>query len=202
MIDALAAATPPPVAADRSGERIVLPGQAPDGQHILAVLLKRSYSIVPGQRCRRTAKDRKLVSGDVHFGDPMNSTVRYESDFVPLKLATDVVLNASAYAPNGRPVEELIASVEIGSVIRSVHVIGDRRAHYRSGGDPVFGDPLPFTVMPIRYEPRSAVWTSARISKSPVLMDAITWGAASPSVMRRRWSRAWSCRTLSCPRTG
>lgn len=153
MVEVLAAETLPPVAADRPGERIVLPGQTPDGQHILAVLLKRSYTIVPGQACRRASKDRKLVSGDVHFDDPMNSTVRYESDFVPFKLATDVVLNANAYAPKREPVEELMASVGIGdSVVRSVHVIGDRKAHYRSGGDPAFGDPIPFTVMPIRYE--------------------------------------------------
>jgi hypothetical protein len=117
------------------------------------VLLKRSYTIVPGQRCQRAPKDRKLVAADTHFGDPMNSTVQYEADFVPFKLATDVVVNASAYAPDGKPVHELVASVGIDdTVVRSVHVIGDRCAHYRSGGDPVFGDPEPFTVMPVRYE--------------------------------------------------
>ena len=86
----------PPEAAGSAGERIVLPGQAPDGQHILAVLLKRSYTIVPNQLCRRAPKDRKLVAADTHFGDPMNSTVRYESDFVPFKTATDVVLYCDA----------------------------------------------------------------------------------------------------------
>jgi len=153
MGDTLTAATPPRAASDRPGQRTVLPGQAPDGQHILAVLLKRSYTIVPNQRCRRAPQDRKLVAADTHFGDPMNTTVQYESDFVPFKLATDVVLNANAYAPSGRPVQELVASVGIGdSIIRSVYVIGNRRAHYRPGGSPVFGDPVPFTVLPIRYE--------------------------------------------------
>ena len=153
MAEALAVATASPSAADPPGERIVLPGQAPDGQQILAVLVKRSYTIVAGQRCRRAAKDRKLVAADTHFGDPMNSTVRYESDFVPFKLATDVVLNATAYAPQGEEVLELVAAVGIGdTVVKSVVVIGDRRAHYRSAGDPLFSDPVPFTTMPIRYE--------------------------------------------------
>jgi hypothetical protein len=138
---------------ERPGERIVLPGQTPDGQPILAVLVKRSYTIVPNQRCRRAPKDRKLCAADTHFGDPMNSTVRHETDFVPFKLATDVVFEAIAYAPGGRPTEELLASVGIGdTVVRSVHVIGDRRAHYHDGGPPTFSDPMPFTTMPIRYE--------------------------------------------------
>jgi hypothetical protein len=94
-----------------------------------------------------------LVAADTHFGDPMNSTVRYESDFVPFKLATDVVLNANAFAPDGSPVQDLLASVGIGDdVVRSLYVVGDRHAHHRDGGTPVFSDPVPFTVMPIRYE--------------------------------------------------
>jgi hypothetical protein len=92
------------------------------------------------------------VPGDVHFGDPMNSSVQHESDFVPFKLATDVVLDGSAYAPGGRPAVDLDAALAIGDVIKSVLVIGDRTAHYRPGGAPVFSDLVPFLRMPIRYE--------------------------------------------------
>ena len=76
-----------------SGKHVVLPGQTPAGEHILAVLLKRSYTIVPGGGCVRAPADQKLHAGDVHYGDPMNTTVKHESDFVPFKLATDVVLS-------------------------------------------------------------------------------------------------------------
>lgn len=136
----------------RRGETIVLPGQSPDGEHILAALVKRTYTIVPDGRCERAPKDRKLVASDTHFGDPMNTAVKHESDFVPFKLATDVVLNAHAYAPAGRPVRELAAAVAIDDLVRSVIVIGDRQAHHRDGRVPGFSDPVPFTVMPIRYE--------------------------------------------------
>jgi hypothetical protein len=138
--------------AEPTGERIVLPGQTPDGTHILAVLVKRTYAIRPGGRCVRAAKDRRLVPGDVHFGDPMNSTVQHESDFVPYKLATDVVLNGTAYAPSGCPTTDLVATLAIGDVTKGILVIGDRTAHYRPGGAPVFSDPVPFLDMPIRYE--------------------------------------------------
>jgi hypothetical protein len=151
MADTLAVAAEPR-AADRRSETIVLPGQAPDGDHILATLVKRSYTIIPGGRCQRAPKDRKLVASDTHFGDPMNTAVKYESDFVPFKLATDVVVNCHAHAPGGQPVQELVTAIAIDDVVCSVIVIGDRRAHYRGGRAPDFGEPVPFAVMPIRYE--------------------------------------------------
>ena len=152
MMPPLAPSGPTAAVAGQSGQRIVLPGQTPDGQYILAVLVKRSYTIRAGRRCQRAPKDRRLVAGDTHFGDPMNTSVQHEADFVPFKLATDVVLNSHAYAPDGETATELLATLAIDEVVRSVLVIGDRTAHYNSGRSPIFSDPEPFTCMPIRYE--------------------------------------------------
>src|SRR5262249_20185936 len=96
------------------GVRTLLPGQDPEGNYLLAVLLKRSYRIVPDGPCVRAEADRPLLGGDKHHGDPLNSTVKFEADFLPYKPATDVVLNGSAYAPGGRPQRELLASLEVG----------------------------------------------------------------------------------------
>src|SRR5438445_10734041 len=101
----------PPARQDRPGQHIVLPGQTPKGEHILGVLVKRTYAIAPGKRCQRADADGKLVPGDIHFGDPMNSTVKAESDFVPFKMATDVVLNGKAYAPGGKPAAKIVATL-------------------------------------------------------------------------------------------
>jgi hypothetical protein len=131
---------------------MVLPGQSPQGDPILSVLVKRSYAIIPDGACRRAAEDGKLISGDVHYDDPMNSSVRYESDFIPYKLHTDVVFNGSAHAARGEPVEELTASLIIGQIEKNVRVIGHRAVRYNHGGLPVFTEPEPFSVMPLRYE--------------------------------------------------
>jgi hypothetical protein len=152
MAEALATPIAGSPAAEQGGQRVLLPGQAPDGRYILSVLLKRSYTIRHGRRCERAPKDRKLIAGDTHFGDPMNTSVQYESDFVPFKLATDVVLNGHAYAPGNRPTFEVLATLAIADVVCSVIAIGDRTAHYRNGAAPVFSEPTPFTRMPIRYE--------------------------------------------------
>src|SRR5215510_3106710 len=83
------------------GMSTVLPGQAPNGAYILSVLLKRSFAIVHGEICQPLEQHHPLAAGDVFWVEPGSSTVRYESDFVPFKLATDVVLNGTVHAPDG-----------------------------------------------------------------------------------------------------
>jgi len=139
---------PPP----RAIQKTVLPGQTPEGQYILSVLVKRSYVIKRGQRCVRAKTDQKLFAGDVFHGDPMNSSVKFESDFVPYKLATDVVLNGKAYAPYGQAAGRVTTGLQVGQARKEILVIGDRVARYRGDEPPLFTDPLPFTVMDLGYE--------------------------------------------------
>jgi hypothetical protein len=144
----------PPVAAGagRPGKTIVLPGQTPKGEFILGVLVKRTYDIALGRRCTRAEADQNLVPGDVSYGDPLNSSIKLESDFVPFKLATDVVLNGRAYAPGGNPVPALTAALFVGPHAKEVLVIGDRVCCHRGRADPVFTEPKPFKTMELRYE--------------------------------------------------
>lgn len=137
---------------DPTIQRIVLPGQTPQGEHILSVLVKRTYDIIPGGRCVRATNDRKLVPGDVHYDDPLNSSVKYETDFVPYKLATDVVLHGKAYAPDGQKVPSLTATVSVGQYRKDLLVIGDRVARYNGRNAPIFTDPQPFETMELVYE--------------------------------------------------
>lgn len=134
------------------GARAVLPGQMPDGAPILAVLLKRTFDMVPAGTCTLAEEDRPILAGDVFWGDPVTTTVRYESDFIPFKLGTDVVLDGKAYAPGGAPSSGILVTLHVNQVKQSFTVIGDRVAHYVSGGVPTFSDPAPFTSMELRYE--------------------------------------------------
>jgi hypothetical protein len=136
----------------RKVQKVVLPGQTPQGEHILSVLVKRTYEIAPGQRCRRAAVDARITPGDIYYDDPMNSAVKFESDFVPFKIATDVVLHGKAYAPNGRSANTVIASLQIGRSRKDILVIGDRVCRYREKGAPAFSDPKPFVTMDISYD--------------------------------------------------
>ena len=142
---------PTPYVAPKASH-IVLPGQDPSGQYILSVLVKRTYDIVDGTACRRAGKDQKIHTADVPYGDPLNSSIKFESDFVPFKLATDIVVNAKCYAPGGRAVTHLMASVRVGNVQKDVVVIGDRVCRYQAGQLPWFSDPQPFTEIQMVYE--------------------------------------------------
>lgn len=135
-----------------AGAHIVLPGQLPDGSPILSVLLKRTFAIVPGGVCTRAAEDQPLVPGDVFWDDPVTSSVRYESDFIPFKLATDVVLNGLVHAPGGAPTPMCTAALQLGDRQQTIVVSGERVARYAPGGTPWFTEPLPFTTMELRYE--------------------------------------------------
>jgi len=132
--------------------KIVLPGQSPEGEHILSVLVKRTYDIVPDGTCTRAESDRKLIPGDMHYGDPMNSCVQYEADFIPYKLATDIVLNGKAYAPAGSSVRQLTATIAVGQFRKDILVTGDRVCSFQGKGKAVFSEPKPFETMDIRYE--------------------------------------------------
>lgn len=137
---------------ERTGERMVLPGQSPAGEYILSVLLKRTFDIAAGRECTRAQEDEPLNGGDVYWDHPMNSSVRFESDLIPFKLNTDVVVNGTTYAPGGAPTRSCKVALQIGTRRRELLVVGDRQARYAGGAPPVFTDPEPFTTMPIRYE--------------------------------------------------
>jgi hypothetical protein len=134
------------------GETVLLPGQTPKGEYILSVLLKRTYNIVPDRPCIRAEEDRSIIPGDVPWGNPMNSSIRFESDFVPYKLSTDVVLNGKAYAPNGKPTAACTVAIKVANHRKDVYVIGDRKVHFVKNQTPTFSDPVPFTAMDLRYE--------------------------------------------------
>ena len=156
MNDAVATAAKSPTWAEATttdGRRIVLPGQTPQGGHILSVLLKRTYSIQAGQVCARADEDELLNPGEVFWETPMNTSVRFESDFAPYKLQTDVVLIARAHAPGGQSTQQCNVGLQVAGQLKQIQVTGNRRATFTDKDSaPVFTDPEPFTDMGLRYE--------------------------------------------------
>jgi hypothetical protein len=149
---ARASARPTAQLKDR-GVTTLLPGQTPDGKYILALLLKRTFRIRAGEACDRADEDQPLLGGDVFWDTAMNSSVRMEADFVPMKLQTDVVLIANAHAPGGRATAQCLASIQVGDRRKHLLVTGDRQARFTSASAaPVFSDPVSFVDMPLLYE--------------------------------------------------
>jgi hypothetical protein len=139
---------------DANGAVQIVPGRNHRGEHIFAVLVKRTYRIVPNARAVRSDADEpfRLIDEYYDAGDPEWSTVQHESEVAPYKLATDVVVIGKAYAPEGRPIDRITVTVAVGERRKTVVVTGDRHCHYRATGAPVVSDPAPFTEMEIRYD--------------------------------------------------
>src|SRR4051812_4727261 len=132
----------------------VVPAQTDRGEQIFAVLVKRTYRIVPDGRAVRAEADRPFRQIDHYYddGDPEWSIVQFESELAPYKAATDVVVIGKAYAPRGTSTQRMTVGVQVGERRKLLAVTGDRRCSYRDSAAPVFSDPEPFTNMEIRYD--------------------------------------------------
>ncbi len=96
-------------------------------------------------------KQEPMVYADVHYGDPGTTSIKYECDFAPFKPRVDIIINGHAVSPTGKPVEEVIVALEIGSVRKLVRVIGERHWENRILGMRPSA-PVPFLKMPLIFE--------------------------------------------------
>lgn len=127
-------------------------GMEPSGRELLVVVVKGTFHIPAedGAPLRLHAEQAPLVMADVFHGEPGHSAPRYEVDFAPRKHRCDVVINGSAYAPEGQRVERLAVGVRIGAWQKSFAVVGDRV--WDANGGVRATPPQPFTVLPISYD--------------------------------------------------
>jgi hypothetical protein len=128
-------------------------GMEPSGRELLVVVVKGTFRIPAqsGEPLRLHEEQAPLVMSDVFFGEPGLSAPRHEVDFAPRKHRCDVLLNATAYAPDGRPTTRATVGVRIGSWSKSFDVVGDRvwEAGLSGIGASVA---TPFQQMPITYD--------------------------------------------------
>jgi hypothetical protein len=120
---------------------------------VFCVLVKRTYD-TRGRKPVRAEQDRPVDLIDVYYppGDPETSSVRYENDLTPFKIATDVVVLGKVYSPGGKPVPVVDAAVDVGGRTKGIRVFGDRKCLFHSQSAPGITDPRPFTEMEMRYE--------------------------------------------------
>jgi hypothetical protein len=129
-----------------------LPMTEKNGATILRIVLKAGYEITADGHLQVAAKQPEAIMEDKYWGKPGESSVRYESDITLDQPYTDLIINGHAYAPNGRPVEEMdVYAAYQGRLLKRLHVTGDRL--WQKG---TFGwsmtSPEPFIKMPIVYD--------------------------------------------------
>ncbi len=75
----------------------------------------------------------------------------YVSDLTPYKPVTDVVVIGSASSPGGKPAQEWLASIKLGSIDKAVRITGPRYWERRSLGGWQLTEAEPVTSVPLLY---------------------------------------------------
>jgi len=121
-----------------------------NGAEVWIVSVKGTYDIQPDGTLAVAKEQEAVRFGPEYRGDPVSSSLLYETDLMPTKAATDVILNASAYAPYGEPTQQVDVSLRIGNWHKTLRVFGDRYCDYLLGL--TITSPEPFERLPITYE--------------------------------------------------
>jgi hypothetical protein len=80
--------------------------------------------------------------------------VRFESEMIPFKPRTDVLLVGQAHAPYGRPQKHVDVALMVGPVGKQIRVFGERRWSFKDLRDPMplVAGPTEFTEMPLTWD--------------------------------------------------
>ena len=143
----------------------------PAGQFILSVLVKRTYTVTHGT-CVPAAEQLPLCEEPEFDPDDPNLLLQ-DSDLIPYKLRTDVIVKGHAYGYTGRP--KFRAAVRIGGAEKQILVQGDRRCTRSATGALLFSTPQAVDRIPLSfanaYGGRDAVaeaaWLKEAIARSP-----------------------------------
>ncbi len=116
-----------------------------EGVETLYTITKASFKI--DKQWTLSNEQTPPQTEDEYWSDPVNSSLKYATDFHTGKVATDIVVLGNACAINHKPVQELDVSVTVGQQQKVLRVFGDR---YWSNGS--ITSPENFETLPLVYE--------------------------------------------------
>lgn len=128
----------PQLLLDRRGERLV-------------VIVKATFVVPPSGGPLVLAEEehaRPIRLGDEMWGEPEIESIRYPSDLCSIKPGTDVVVVATARAPEG-PTPEFDAYVRVGHLKKAIRVFGLRVWESRGSG---VSRARPIEQLDVRYD--------------------------------------------------
>lgn len=127
-------------------------GMEPSGRELLVVVVKGTFHFPnAGEIPQLHEQQVPLIMADTFTGEPGFSAPYYEVDFAPHKLKCDILLQGSAYAPDGRAVRRVPVGLRIGQWQKTFAVCGKRFWEYGLAGARATA-PEPFIVQPFSYD--------------------------------------------------
>lgn len=131
---------------------VMLPMMGPGDTTALTVIAKATY--VFSAKTTELATEQVPVSfADQFYDEAEGGGIRYESDMVPFKPNTDIVLSSSAHSPEGLPAEVMEVALRVGGIEKRLKVFGKRLWNFKGVLSKRYVSTVakPFTRCPIRY---------------------------------------------------
>jgi hypothetical protein len=125
-----------------------------EGRPVVVPVVKATYSIGPGGALELAEEQLPVFAGGELWGEPGESSYRYEPEAVPPKVATDVALLGHAH---GNGAAEVMVAFQVGPVRKVVRVVGDR-TWFKSLGSVAKTSPRPFDRVPLLWERAFGGW--------------------------------------------
>lgn len=122
-----------------------------DGKHHWIVVVKATFEFTFEGKLRLADDQLPALHEPEYFGEPGQSSLRYDADLVAMKPGTDVILNAHAHAPGGRATREVVVTLRIANLEKQLLVRGESKYGFGVGGLSV-SSPEFFVTRPIVYE--------------------------------------------------
>ncbi len=120
------------------------------GRESLVVVSKATWQIpLAGQR-PRPLPAQPLSLTDQYFGEPGMSPMRYGDDFSRFKPRCDVIFDARAHSPDGRPFQRLEVGWQVGGLRKALMAHGPRQWRLQRRRA-VATAPAPVLSVPLHY---------------------------------------------------
>lgn len=102
-------------------------GRDKEGVHEWIVAVKGTFDIKPDGSLKLADEQIEPLLLPEYHGEQGVSSLRYDADLISPKPTTDVIFNATAHAPGGRPSKSFQVSVRVGSIRKVIRVVGHRQ---------------------------------------------------------------------------
>ncbi len=162
-----------------------IPGRKCNGQHGVAVIIKRRFEVdMMSATCRPAVTPPvTLMQEPYDDGDPPYVSMRAPGEIWVEKPRVDIIVRGTAYAPGGKPVPQFDVEMRIPKLLESkLRIIGDRHLIWYPPvkwltpediakgeawiwPDPDFSEPEPIAKLPLRYEYAYGGW--AKLIQTP-----------------------------------
>ncbi|MCC6572579.1 MAG: DUF2169 domain-containing protein [Planctomycetes bacterium] len=121
-----------------------------------AFFVKGTFNLLHGKTATPSDKP-EIVCGDVAATQAEQSSLRYASDFAPMKVRADVLVAGTAYTPEGKPATAVRAGFGLGpadkkSILEKRLTITGPRVWNKGLLTSKPGEPQPFLSLPLIYE--------------------------------------------------